>query len=64
MQVEFVFRDGPTGKHIFSRFVPMENWERAYEEYKVHAKGLGLHVFYFLPLSSFPIPMNENAGCL
>lgn len=43
--VEFVFRD--EGEHVFSRFVPAENWKRAYDEYKVKAKGLGLDVYYF-----------------
>lgn len=51
--VEFIFTDD--GQRVFSRFVPTENLQRAYKEYSVKAKSLGLGLFWICEVDwNFP----------
>ena len=51
MDLEFLFIDAK-GRHVFSKFVPEENKDRAVEEFKRAGKILGLMVYYALPAIS------------
>lgn len=55
--VEFVFHHDHGW--AFSKYVPMENWERAEAEYKRAAEVLGLRVYALFNLET--MPMNSEA---
>lgn len=48
MDLEFLFIDAK-GRHVFSKFVPEENADRAFSEFQRAGKILGLMVFKSLP---------------
>lgn len=51
IQPSVAFRFYLDGVYLFSRFVPTENWKRAFEEYQDASKKLGIEFSYQVPQS-------------